>query len=122
MADKNRVTQLTDKYYLVRDAYQMWISVKANGPKGEYFKRVTGYYTGFGSLLAGFAELKIRTVEAKNAERYIANLKAAAKELKDLGAAIGSELELVSESKTSTRGNEDASIQLELQGLHEPVQ
>lgn len=93
MADTNRVTQLTDKYYLVRDSFQMWISVKANGPKGDYFKRITGYYTNFEGLMQGFAEEKIKTTEAKDATRLLKLFTNAEKELKILGSEIGQKLD-----------------------------
>lgn len=92
MAD--RVTQITDKYYLFRDPYQMWISVKMKSKKeDDYYRRVTGYHTTYESLLRGFIDAKLKGVEAKNAERILANIKSAANEVKKLAGELGRELD-----------------------------
>lgn len=71
--NEEKTIQLSERFKLKRDLYNMWIEELAVSKKTgkETWTRVTGYYHTYAQLAESFCERRFRTADARDAQDFI---------------------------------------------------
>lgn len=99
MKDKKKETRTIIKIgrnkYLIKDAFQMWLAVKGKKTNDgeDSYRRVTGYYTTYSSLLEGAVREGVIKGKGDTIEEALANLAKMEKDIRSIAKSLGKELD-----------------------------
>ena len=91
--NEERKTQLTAKTYLIRDGLQMWLAEKKISKGEEYFRRVSGYYTTYSSLLEGYIREQGTKMGGEDLEEALKKFAGLEKKLREYAKTLGKALD-----------------------------
>lgn len=84
-----KTMQLTDRYFLNRDRFNMWITEKydTKDKKGnpiKAYRNLTGYHSNFHTMVRAFIQTRARNVEAQTVKELIQQMEEIQTETEEL--------------------------------------
>lgn len=93
MAEQNTYTKMPGNLYLVRDGMQMWLAEKRSSKGKDYYRRCSGYYTSYQSLLDGYVREQGLQNGGKDVAATLKEFADLEQKLRQLARALGKELD-----------------------------
>lgn len=93
--EKRTIVSLGRGKFLIMDSFQMWLAVKGKKTNDgdDSYRRITGYYTSYSSLLEGAVREGVLKYGGKTVEESLKNLAKIEKDIRAIAKSIGKELD-----------------------------